>query len=440
MAVAVNMPKFGLQMTSGMITQWLVAEGDTVKKGDPIFSIETDKIVSDVESTASGVLLKILVPAGEEAKIMEPCCYVGEPGEKLPDAAAEAEAVAEIATQSPAAPVQEFVPAEVEAPPTGRLLATPYARKLVKDFGIDITTIKGTGPNGRIQKRDVLSAQEGSRIKITPVAKKLAEQSGVDYASIIGSGPNGRVQKEDVLSAVRTPQAASDADCTIKPMSAMRKTVARRLTESKQNIPHVYYEDEVDATGLIAARELFQNAALKKNGNKLTFNDVILKAVAAALAEFADVNAQIQGENIAYFRHVNLGFAVSIPNGLIVPVIKCAEEKSVAELSKEASQLTDKARSGRLMPDEFTGGTFTVSNLGGYGLENFHAIINPPEAGILAVGAIRKKPVVVNDSVIVRPMMRIAGSLDHRLVDGALAAQFMARIKQLIEDATALFI
>ncbi|HWR22120.1 MAG TPA: dihydrolipoamide acetyltransferase family protein [Feifaniaceae bacterium] len=438
MAVAVNMPKLGLQMTSGVITQWLVAEGDAVKKGDPIFSIETDKIVSDVESTASGTVLKILVPAGGEAKIMEPCCYVGAPGEKLPDAAAEVNAAAEPVTQPPAAPAPELAPAAAEAP-AGRLFATPYARKLAKDFGVDIHTVRGTGPNGRIQKRDVLSAQEDGRVRITPAAKKLAEQSGVDYAALSGSGPNGRVQKEDVLSAVRTPDAASDADCTIKPMSAMRKTVARRLTESKQNIPHVYYEDEVDATGLIAARELFQNAALKKNGSKLTYNDIILKAVAAALAEFADVNAQIRGEDVAYFRHVNLGFAVSIKNGLIVPVIKKAEEKSVAELSKEASQLTEKARSGRLVPEEFTGGTFTVSNLGGYGLENFHAVINPPESGILAVGAIRKKPVVVNDAIVVRPMMRIAASLDHRLVDGALAAQFLARVKQLLEDAAALF-
>lgn len=439
MAVAVNMPKFGLQMTSGMITQWLVSEGDTVKKGDPIFSIETDKIVSDVESTASGTILKILVPAGEEAKIMEPCCYVGEQGEKLPDAAEGVAAAVEKNAQAPVTRAPDSPPAEEAAPPAGRLLATPYARKLAKDFGIDLTTVKGTGPNGRIQKRDVLFMQESGRVRITPAAKKLAEETGVDYANISGTGPNGRVQKEDVLAAVRAPEIVSDAECILKPMSAMRKTVARRLAESKQTIPHVYYEDEVDATGLIAARELFQNAALKKNGNKLTYNDIILKAVATALSEFEDINAQLQGENIAYFRHVNLGFAVSIPNGLIVPVIKNAEQKSVAELSREASQLTDKARSGRLRPDEFTGGTFTVSNLGGYGLESFHAVINPPESGILAVGAIHKKPVVVNDTIVIRPMMRIAGSLDHRLVDGALAAQFMARVKQLLEDASALF-
>lgn len=448
MAEAVKMPKLGLQMTVGVITKWLVAEGDTVSKGDPIFSIETDKLVSDVESTASGVVLKIVAKEGDELEIMEPCCYIGQPGEAIPDgdnAAGTPEAGnAPVAgqPQAAAAPPQ----AAAAAPRAcGRLLATPYARKLAHDFGLTLEEIPGTGPNGRIQRDDVLAWQEKQRVKITPVAKKLAAEYGVDCSDIIGSGPEGRIQKADVQAAYQAMQAAPDADAALeedtfqKPMSTMRKTVGRRLLESKQNIPHVYFEDEVDATAMIEARKLFQDAALRKNGTKLTYNDMILKAVAQALSEFQDINAQTDGQTITYFRHVHLGMAVAVPTGLIVPVIRRAEEKTMAEISREASGLAERAKAGKLSMDEFTGGTFTVSNLGGYGLEGFQAIINPPESGILAVGSIKEKAVAVDHQLAVRPMMKIVGSFDHRLIDGALAARFMVRVKELLESAVALF-
>lgn len=433
MAESINMPKLGLQMTTGTITKWLVAEGDTVHKGDPVFSIETDKLASDVEATASGVVLKIVVHEGDEVPIMAPCCYVGAPGETV-DSIAPGEA------PSPVAP-----PAAAPAPAGGRLLATPCAKRLAREFGLELREIRGSGPNGRIQRDDVLAFRDSARLKITPVAKKLAQELGVDTAKITGTGPNGRIQKEDVLAARQAAPQVSPAaapvgseDFVTKPMSAMRKTIGRRLLESKQNIPHVYFEDEVDATSMQEVRKLLQDAATRKNGNKLTYNDMVLKAVAQALSEFPEINSQIEGENVTSFRHVQLGMAVAIPNGLIVPVIRHAEEKSLAEISKDAAALAAKAKAGKLTTEEFTGGTFSVSNLGGYGLEGFHAIINPPESGIMAVGSIREKAVVVEHQLAVRPMMKIVGSFDHRLVDGALAAQFMVRVKQLLENAAAL--
>jgi len=367
----------------------LQAIPDAITKGQPIFAVETDKLADDVEATVSGVVLKIVVGEGEDADVMAPCCYVGEPGEVLKlDAPAAA---------APAGAEPEPQPAEEV-----RAAATPAAKRLARELGVDLRTVRGTGPSGRIQEADVRAAKAA------------------------GAGP-----------APDAPQPAEA--CTVKPLSEMRRTIARRLLESKRTIPHVYFEDEVDATAMIRARRLFEAAALERNGRKLSFNDLVLKAVAAALTEFPEINARTDGETVTTFRHVNIGMAVAVDRGLIVPVIRSAEEKSVAEISKEAAELAQRARSGKLGMDEYTGGTFSVSNLGSFGLESFHAIINPPEVGILAVGSIKEKVVAVEHQPAVRPMMRIAGSFDHRLVDGAVAARFMLRVKELLENAPVLF-
>ena len=404
MAEVVRMPKLGLQMKSGLITEWYVKEGDAVKKGTPVFSIETDKLTSNVESTAEGIVLKIAAQAGEEVEVTGICCYVGQAGEA----------------------VEELEEA--------------------KTSGQDDRRTAAKENPGNENKAAVKEEPARGRIKITPAAKKIAEQYQIDYKQIKGSGPNGRIQKKDILAAYKIESevmadstAETPENIIVKKMSSMRKTIGRRLTESKQNIPHVYFQNEIDATDIMESRELFKEAAGRKNGNKLTVNDIVLKAVAQALSEFEEINAQTDGEEIRYYKNVHLGFAVSVPGGLIVPVIQNAGEKSIAQLSREAFQLAQKARSGRLMPEEFSGGTFTVSNLGGFGIDSFQAIINPPESGILAVGSIKTKPVVVDGQLAARPMMTLTGSFDHRLVDGALAAQFMARISELLEHAKELF-
>lgn len=449
MVEPVNMPKLGLQMTSGVITEWLVKEGDTVRKGEPIFIIETDKIVSEVESTVSGTLLKIVVQAGDEAKIMEPCCYVGDADRKIPEG---------ILTEVVAKPVGTTMSPPEKAEPvqhaeTDRLFVTPAARVAARELGVDAAVVNGSGPTGRIQKGDVLAYADSMRVKITPVAKKMAAEYGIDCASLKGTGPNGRIQKCDVLAAYESlrmiaPSAAdknvevealTDDDSFLKPIDSMRRTVAKRLTESKQTIPHIYFDVDVDASSMISARGMFVDASIKKNGNKLTYNDMILKAAATAIMEFPECNCRFEGDSIRYFRHVNLGVAVSMPNGLMVPVIRKADEMSMAEISKAANMLALKAKSRKIMPDDLLGGVFTVSNIGNSGVDAFHAIINPPETGILAVSSIVEKAVVIDHQLAVRPMMHLSGSFDHRLIDGAVAAKFMVRIKQLLENAPALF-
>lgn len=381
MAVSINMPKLGLQMHSGLITEWYVKEGDKVEIGIPVFAIETDKLVTDVEATATGIVLKIVAQAGEEIEITKPCCYVGEEGEAL--------RLEE--TQSPA-PVK---------------------------------------------------ISEKQPVSITPLAKKMAKEYNVDYTNIKGSGAGGRIQKEDILAFLDERKSEPEIECIEKrnteeaeyrPVSAMRKTIGKRLAESKREIPHVYFQNEVDATQLLHAKKIFSDRALLKNGNKLTINHIILKCTAFVLAEFRDINARLADDRIAYFPHVNLGMAVSVQNGLLVPVIRNAEEKSLLEISKEAFELAKKARDGKLMPEEYEDGTFTVSNLGAAGIDGFQAIINPPEAGILAIGAIKEKPAVIDGQIVIRPMMTLAGSFDHRLIDGETAAKFMARISEVLEE------
>lgn len=406
MAEAINMPKLGLQMTSGTITAWYVKEGDSVEKGDPVFAIETDKLSSDVEATCGGTILRILAQTGETVEITKPCCYVGEAGESLDT----------------------------------RVFCTPYGRKLAGEYGICVEDLKGTGPGGRIVAADVEAWRESNQGQATHRARKLAQDHQIDLATASGSGPRGRIQSEDVQRLLaETGREDKDEETVVKAMSSMRKTIGRRLWESKQTIPHVYFKDEADMTSLMEIRAKFQSAAVGRNGNKLSVNDIVLKAAAVALSEFEELNAQTDGASITYFKHVNLGVAVSVPDGLVVPVIRRADEKSVADISREAYLLAKKARSKNLMPEEMTGGTFTVSNLGSFGLECFQAIINPPESGILAVGSIKRKPVAVADEIRIRPMMALTGSFDHRLIDGALAARFMVRVKELLENPLILF-
>ena len=424
MAEAINMPKLGLQMTSGTITTWYVKEGDLVAKGDPVFAIETDKLSSDVEATSGGTILRILAQPGETVEITKPCCYVGEAGETL-----DAEAVEEVSEETPAG-----------GEPAERVFCTPYGRKLAREYGICVEELKGTGPGGRIVAADVEAWRVSNQGQATHRARKLAQDYQIELLSVPGSGPRGRIQSEDIQrSLAENGREDKEEETVIKVMSSMRKTIGRRLSESKLTIPHVYFKDEADMTSLMDVRSKFQEAAVGRNGNKLSVNDIVLKAAAVALSEFEELNAQTDGASITYFNHVNLGVAVSVPDGLVVPVIRRADEKSVADISREAYLLAKKARSKKLMPEEMTGGTFTVSNLGSSGLECFQAIINPPESGILAVGSIRRKPVAVGDERQIRPMMALTGSFDHRLIDGALAARFMVRVKELLENPLTLF-
>lgn len=386
MATEVLMPKLGLTMTEGTVVNWLKNEGDNVEKGEELVEILTEKITNVVEAPASGVLQKILVGPGETAKVSEPIGIIAAPGEKVEAPAAPAES---------AAPAKE-VAAEA-AKPAKKVKASPAAKKLAEEHGIALEDIEGTGPGGRITREDVLKAVESKAAAPAPAAP-AAEVAKVEDKRV--------------------------------PLAGMRKVIADRMAESFRTAPHVTVDMEVDMSQAAAFRKALNEVAPEK----VSFTDIIVKIVARALEDFPVVNASLQGEEIVYNGQVNVGVAVALEDGLIVPVVKNANKLGIAAISQQVKELAAKAREGKLSPDEYKGGTFTISNLGMFGVDSFTPIINPPESAILGVNRIQKKPVVVNDEIVVRPMMNLSLSFDHRLIDGAVAAQFLQRVKALLEN------
>lgn len=398
MAQIVAMPKLGLTMTSGTVTLWLKREGDLVAAGEPLVEIETDKISSTVESPADGCLLKILAAEWEEKEITAPLCVLGAQGEAWEDAlkaTAGAEQPAQEA-QEVAAPQPSQQPAQ--GAPSGRVVASPVAKRLAAENGLDLSTITGSGPDGRIEKKDIelLLSQRG--------APTTAEEAG------------------GIAVARRVPLAGA------------RKVSAARLTASKHDIPHVYFRVSVDATAIFAARR----KAIEASGGKCSLNDVIVKAVAMALADMPEVNSSLVGEEILCYKDVNIGVATNTDKGLLVPVVRRADRMSLREIATSTGALIARARAGAASLEDLSGGTFTISNLGALGVDEFSAVILPPQAAILAVGRIADAPCVINGGIFIRPQMNLTLSVDHRVIDGALAAAYIARLKEILENADTL--
>lgn len=410
MATIINMPKLSDTMTEGTVVKWLKREGDAVSAGDVIAEIETDKATMDLESFESGTLLKIVVLAGASVACKAPIAVIGEKGEKIDPALTAAPVAAEAAAPAPAAPAPVSAPA-VELPPhtavtglSGRVKASPLARKIAAENGINLDTVTGSGPGGRIVKQDVLAA-------------------GPSGTSAAGGGgwlhPTGFIGKGDERI----------------PLTNLRKTIAKRLQQSKQTVPHFYQEMEADMAPCMALRTAL-NARLEKAHPpaKLSFNDFVLKACALAMRKAPAVNASWEEDAIRFHGSVHLAFGVAIPGGLITPVIADAQDKNLKAISLEAKELAVRAKAGKLKPEEYTTGTFTVSNLGMFGVERFAAIVNPPQAAILAVGNIVAKPVVDESGrIVVGHRMSLTLSADHRVVDGADAAIFLKEVKDLLE-------
>jgi pyruvate dehydrogenase E2 component (dihydrolipoamide acetyltransferase) len=449
MAQAVIFPKLGQTMEEGLIVKWLKQEGDAVGKGDILFEIETDKANLEVESFFEGILLKIYVGVGITVPVNTVVGYVGAAGEKVPaqppapaaapaapqaatPAAAPAAAPAPVPTAAPRAEapraaeavVRPFAAAPAPAPAVAvKRAISPRAKALARDKAVDPAPVTGTGPNGRITEKDVLaylSARNYEALRIAPAAKRLAQEKGVDILTVRGSGEGGRIRVEDVERAIRAQPVA---------LSRMRQVIARRLVESKQTIPHFYVTVTADITDLMRYR-----AALKAAGSAYSVNDFILEAVVLALEEFPAVNSTTDGRTVTWRGDVDLGVAVSVENGLVVPVIRAAQTLSLAELRDRVKTLADKARAGKLTPDEMTGSSFTVSNMGMLDVDSFAAIINPGEAGILAVASGREAPAVVNGEVRIRTRMAMTLSADHRIVDGATGARFANAIRAKLEN------
>jgi pyruvate dehydrogenase E2 component (dihydrolipoamide acetyltransferase) len=455
MATNVTMPKLGLTMETGKILEWKTGEGEEVKEGAILLIVETEKITYEVEAPATG-LLHIIVAAEEEVPVAELIAVIAADKAELdsvsaggapaaaaaPAPAAEAPAAAAPAADAPAAA------AAPERAPGERVKASPLAKKLASEADIDISMIAGTGPDGRIVKEDVESYLASNKVRISPVAKKMADAQGLDYAAITGSGANGKIMKEDVEKAIaaakQAPAAAADkkaaaADVVdgdrMEKLSGMRKVIARKMLESCNAAAMAYMVYEIDATAIQDFRQKILKKTEKKHGIRVTITDFMLKITAEAIRQHPVINTRwVEGEGILFLDQINIGMAMAVKAGLVVPVIKDTDNKSIIEVAKDRVDLIDKGRNGKLGPKQMTGGTFTVSAMGMFGTDIFTAIINQPENAILGVGTIKDKPVVIDGQIVIRPMMNLALTYDHRTIDGANAGRFMQTLKQFMED------
>jgi pyruvate dehydrogenase E2 component (dihydrolipoamide acetyltransferase) len=444
MAERIIMPKQGLQMTEGIVTEWLVKEGETVTEGQPFFVIETDKLTIQIDALVSGTLLKIVAQQGAVVPITELIAVVGQPGEDISAMlAADGKAAPVPSVDAASAPrLESAVPGAQAAVPQsqsagGRVFISPRAKAKAEELGIDWRIMRSSAPDGMIVEKDVLAAkaaggtaagQQAAQVSATPLARKTAELAGVDLSRVTGSGARGKIRRADVE---RSRSGGAAAERKIIPMRGMRKIIAERMKQSQNENAQAFHRIAVRMDEAVRIR-----LALEK---KIGFNDIIAYATTRALCDFPHMNAELVPEGIWQKDFVNLGIAVALDDGLIVPVVKDADRCSLAELAAQIKDLAAKARSGALQSDDYAGGCFTISNLGMYGLEDFMAIINPPEAGILAVGKIEDTPLAVagEDGVKrmeIHPLMKLTLSYDHRVVDGAPAAQFLARIKEYLEN------
>jgi pyruvate dehydrogenase E2 component (dihydrolipoamide acetyltransferase) len=442
MANIIDMPKLSDTMTVGTLVKWLKKEGDAVKTGEMLAEVETDKATMELESFFDGTLLRIFAPAGSQVAIGAALCAIGKPGETVEAPAAPAPKTAAPAPAPAAVPVAP--PPVVAAAPTPPAPA-PVARPAE-------------------EPRQSASEEAGGRLKISPLARKLAAQQGLDPFRLAGSGPGGRIVKADVLAAAANPGLLKPAapvsasgkpaapfagggvgnkgpvqEERVVPVSTMRAVIARRMVESTTTIPYIYLDIEIDAEPLLALRAQL-NAGLEAQGVKLSVNDFILKASAEALRRVPAVNSSWEGSQIRYHGAAHVAFAVALEDGLITPVIRDCHLKSVFQISTEAKALGKKAKDKKLAPADYTGGTFCVSNLGMMGIPKFTAIINPPNSAILAVGTTVAKPVVKNGQIVPGQTMTMTLSADHRVFDGAVAAQYLGALKDILEKPALLLV
>lgn len=421
MAEYIVMPKMGLTMKEGTIRDWQKKEGDEIALGELIFEIETDKITKDFESANAGTLLKILVHDGT-VKVQEPVAIIGQPGEDISAMipAGSAPAAQEEKKAAPAAQEKTAV-----AKPTGKVKISPKAKKLAQELGVDFENLAGTGPGGAISVADIEEASKAP--KATPMAKVAAEALGVDLREVEA---DGRIRREDVLASMKTDAQEE----TRVPMSRMRQIIAERMKESQNISAAINLTVSCDMTEVVAMRESL------KPTKKVSYNDIMMLMVARTLKEHPMLNASVEENEIVLHPRVHMGVAVAVENGLLVPVLRGACGMSLTEISDETARLAGACRDQTLNPDELEGSTFSITNLGMYGIESFTPIINQPNVAIIGINAIVKEAVVVEDAVQIRPMMKLSLTVDHRIVDGAVAAMFLSDLKKRIETPALLLL
>lgn len=474
MAEIIIMPKLGFNMNEGKLVQWYKSEGEEITKGEPLFSVETDKTNMDIEATSDGVVKKLLIEEGDQIPVTLPIAVIGSADEDVSAAVADAKAQlaaggADVSDVDEAAAVAEQAeaPAEAKTPAAapktadGVIKITPRARRVAaeNDLAVEDLAIEGTGWQGGICEKDILEYLASNKVKATPVAAAMAKAEGIDLADIRGSGVNGKIMKEDVekvIAAAKKAVAAAEDQAHAGageitpdgkeigekvPYAGVRKVIGDRLAESKFTAPHLYFTQKVNMEDVLALRKKVNEVQDKKT----SVTDFIAKAVIMTLKKYPEMNSSLVGETIERYKSINLGIAVASPTGLIVPNIKNSQDMSVVEISKASTPLFDKARAGKLAVDEYAGGTFTISNLGMFGIENFTAIINPPEVGILSISSTKDEPFVVTKEdgtkeIQIKPMMNIQLTVDHRIIDGLLAAQFVTNVKNLLENPISLMV
>jgi pyruvate dehydrogenase E2 component (dihydrolipoamide acetyltransferase) len=413
----VTLPRLGQGMEAGTIVKWLKSEGDAVEKGEPLYELDTEKVTQEVEADASGVLLKIMAGEGEEIEVGKPIAVIGEEGEEVSAEEPEAEA------KDPSKATEEEEKEEGEPAPE---------REEEREQGREASEPE------EAQAAPAVAERDGGRIKASPLARRIARERGIDLSELRGTGPEGRIVAEDVERAGAAPRAPAEAPAAIEgevesiPLTGMRKTIARRMTEAWQ-APAFQITMTADMGAAIRLREALV-ARTGEGETRPTYSDILTKVCAVALMRHRAMNALFAGEEIQLQPTANIGIAVAVPNGLLVPVLRSCEAKTIPQIAAERADIVERTRGGKLQQQDLEGGTFTISNLGMYGVERFVAVLNPPQAGILAVGAIEERPAARDGNVVARPVMEMTLSCDHRSVDGATASEFLRTVKQFLEE------
>lgn len=418
-----RLPQFGMGMTDGTINAWHKAEGDHVRKGELLCDIEAAKTTVEYESPITGVLARILVGVDENVAVNTPIAIFDEIGD-VPS------------------PTTEPARAAIADAPSTK--ATPLARRAAEQDSVDLRAVAGTGARGRIRRCDVVEARDQApaaplvdAVQIEPRARKAARDNGIDLATVAGSGPNGRIVAEDVLVLIAAPaappaepEASAETGFVEIKHSMVRRTIARRLTESKQSVPHFYLKAACRIDALIAARQAINSAGQEK----VSINDLVIRAIAIALCEVPQANVIWTDTAMRQYDHVDIAVAVATPRGLVTPVVRNVESKTIRRIAADVKELAARGREGKLRPEEYQGGTTSISNLGMYGVEEFSAIINPPQSTIFAVGAGLEQVVAIDGQPVVATMMNVVVSVDHRAIDGSVGAQLLSAFKAIVED------
>ncbi|CAM4204019.1 dihydrolipoamide acetyltransferase family protein [Lacicoccus alkaliphilus] len=450
MAEKLLLPKMGATMEEGTIENWLLEEGDKVEEGDAVVEVATDKVTIEVEAENDGVLLKKLYAPGDTVPVQQAIAFIGDEGEDVSDlledieseASAESDASQSVAERPVSEQVKEdIIDSTSGVEGSGSIRRTPIARRLAQQNNLSLEDITGSGPMGRIQKIDVESHLEKSEQKITPLAQKMSSDYEVELSKVSGSGANGKIIKDDIVSAERELNTAKLDTSKRVPFKGIRKVIASRMSESFYTAPHVTMTSEIDMTEAVELRKKLLPVIEESEKVRLSYNEIIIKATASALAQNTNINVSLEDEKeIVYHQEINIGFAVSVQEGLVVPVLREVDQKGLGRLTKEAKAIAEKAKEGVITSEELEGSTFTISNLGMFAVDGFSPIINMPNAAILGVGRIQEKPIIVEGQVEIRSMMTLSLSFDHRIINGAPAAQFLTDLKGVLENPYKLMI